>query len=172
MITFPYDNIAMRIAEIKQPYTFEKFKQIFIDISEETIIYSEEKVNIQFEDYEVHTFTPVEINEKYLPVPPVYFFYKVEAILLVNEDNFYLLFHCGFDSILTEHTTQQNIDLLLSSPNEIFHSSKGRFIHKESRVIISAEEDENDVKYFLLTNSEWLLNYNDLFLYTREKFSL
>jgi hypothetical protein len=173
MTLFPYDNIALRIAQIEKPFTFEKFKQIFCDISNQVNIDRDADVNIQLENYKVYTLTPFpsEISKKYLPIPPVYFYYEVEAVLLVSEDNFYFLFHCGFDSLLTEHTFQRNIDILMSLPNEIAHVSKGRFIHKKTKNIISAEEDENDVNYLLLTNSEWLLNYNDVFLFTRDKFN-
>jgi hypothetical protein len=166
--SFPYDNFAKRIAEITLPYNLEKFEIIFKDISSETIIESVNKINIQNDFTDVFLITPREINEKFLPVPPAYFFYKVQIVLILGVDYFYLLFHCGTDDIITDHTFNQNIKSMRHSPTEYRHLSPGRFSNNNTGTIFSAEEDEFDVKYLLLTNSEWLLNTNEIFSFSRD----
>ena len=165
---FPYDNFAKRIAEITLPFNLEKFEIIFQDISSETIIKPVNKINIQNDFLDVFLITPREINEKFLPVPPAYFFYKVQIALILGVEYFYLLFHCGTDPIITDHTFYQNVNSMRHSPTEYRHLGPGRFVNNNTGTIFSAEEDEIDVKYLLLTNSEWLLNTNEIFCFTRD----
>lgn len=166
--SFPYDNFAKRIAEITLPFNLEKFEMIFQDISSETIIKPVNKINIQNDFLDVFLITPREINEKFLPVPPAYFFYKVQIALILGVEYFYLLFHCGTDPIITEYTFHQNIKSMRLSPTECKQLGPGRFSNNNSGTIFSAEEDEFGVKYLLLTNSEWLLNTNEIFRFSRD----
>lgn len=169
---YPYDNFAKRIAEITLPYDLEKFKLIFQDISSETIFKTANKINIQNDFLDVFLINPHEINEKFLPVPPAYFFYKVQTVLILGVEYFYLLFHCGKDPIITDHTFYQNIESIRLSPTEFKHLGPGRFSNNITGTIFSAEEDEFDAKYLLLTNSEWLLNTNEIFCYSRDLLTL
>jgi hypothetical protein len=170
--TFPYDDIAKKIASVTIPYSLDKFENIFTDISSETEIQRVHQIDIQHDLCDVYLFSPKEINEKYLPVPPAYFFYKIQSLLILGEKRFYMLIHCGKDPIITNHTFNQTVASMRTSPIEYRNISSGRFQSVRTGNFISAEGDEFDIRYILLTNSEWLLKSNEIFNFSRNFFSL
>ena len=170
--TFPYDDIAKKIASVSIPYSLDKFENIFRDISSETEIQRVQQIDIQYDLCDVYIISPKEINEKYLPVPPAYFFYKIQSLLILGETRFYMLIHCGNDPIITNHTFNQTVANLRTAPLEYRNISPGRFQSFRTSNFISAEEDEFDVRYILLTNSEWLLESNEIFNFSRNFFSM
>ncbi len=170
--TFPYDDIAKKIASETVPYSLDKFGNIFKDISSETEIQRVRQIDIQHDLCNVYLISPKEINEKYLAVPPAYFFYKIQSLLILGEKRFYMLIHCGKDPIITNHTFNQTVTSMRTSPREYRHISPGRFQSVRTGNFISAEEDEFDTRYILLTNSEWLLESNEIFNFSRNIFSI
>lgn len=169
---FPYDDLAKKIGQITKPYSIEKFDSIFRDISNETKVEKIQQIDIQNDLSDVYLISPKEINEKYHPIPPAYFFYKIQAILILGEKRFYMLIHCGKDPMITNHTFNQTVAGMRTVPSEYLNISPGRFIDNASGNIISAEEDEFDIRYILLTNSEWLLEANEIFNFSRGFFTI
>ena len=169
---FPYDNLAKRIGQIAKPYSIDKFESIFRDISSETKMEKIQQMDIQNDLCDIYLISPKEINQKYHPVPPAYFFYKIQALLIRGEKRFYILIHLGNDGILTNHTFNQAVAGMRTSPAAYRNVSPGRFIDNASGNIISAEEDEFDIRYILVTNSEWLLEANEIFNFSRDFFTI
>lgn len=169
---FPYDNLAKQIAKITFPFSLEKFKSIFLDISSDAKIQNVQQIDIQHELSNVYLITPKTINEKYLPVPPAVFFYKIQALLILRENQFFMLIHCGNDPVITNHTFNQTVSDMRTSTYEYRNISPGRYNNIVSGNLISAEEDEFDIKYILLTNSAWLLDSNEIFNFSRDFFTI
>lgn len=169
---FPYDNLAQRLAAISNPYSREKFESIFRDISSETKIERVQQINIQNDMCDVYLISPKEINQKYQPVPPAYFFYKIQAVLILGEKRFYMMIHCGNDPVITPHTFNQTIAGLRVASLEYSRISSGRFLNNSTNNFISAEEDEFDKNYILVTNSEWLMNADEIFNFARNFFTI
>lgn len=168
----PYDDIAKQIAGITPPYSLDIFECIFLDISNDTKTQRVQQIDIQHDLCDVYLISPKGINEKYLPVPPAYFFYKIQALLILGEKRFYMLIHCGKDPVITNHTFNQTVAGMRTATNEYINISPGRYINIASTNLISAEEDEFDVRYILITNSEWLLDSNEIFNFSRNFFTI
>lgn len=168
----PYDTLAKRIAGINEPFLQEKFANIFRDISNETSVENVQQIDIQNDLCNIFLISPKGISEKYRPVPPTYFFYNIQALLILGDERFYMLIHLGNDPIITNHTFNQTIASMRLATDEFVKISSGRFTNKATNIIISAEEDEFDTKYILLTNSEWLLNANEIFSFSRNFFNI
>ena len=165
---FPYDTLAKRVISLNYPYSLEQFQDIFLDISSATSVQKiSRNLDIQNDMCNLYLLSPKNINEKYLPVPPAYFFYRVQALLILGQRNFYLMFHCGNDNIITPHTFNQTIADFQNSPFEFLKLSAGRFMNQANYNLFSAEEDEFETNYFLITNSEWLLNSDEIFNFSR-----
>jgi hypothetical protein len=170
-IHFPFDDIAKKVAMVNSPYLLSNFESIFLEISTETAIEKiPQKIDIQNEICDIYRITTDKINQQYLPIPPAYFYYRIQAVLLLSQNRFYILIHCGHDPILTAHTFNQNIAGLRTSIYDYTKISSGRFIDNSTGNFISAEEDEFSNNYFLITNSEWLLNSDEIFNLARNYF--
>lgn len=169
---FPYDDIAKQLAGIVAPYSVDKFEGFFQSVSNETTTQHLQQIDIQFDLYDVFLISPKEINEEYRSVPPAYFFYRIQAVLLAGRDRFYLMVHCGKDRLITNHTFNQNIDFMKNSPSDFRKLGPGRYANISSGNFVSAEEDEFDMRYILLTNSDWLLQSNEIFNFSRNFFTI
>jgi hypothetical protein len=169
---FPYDDLAKKIGRISSPFSLNKVENIFKDISSDCKIEKFQQIDIQHVLCDVNLISPKGINEKYLPVPPAYFFYKIQALLISGDNFFYTMIHCGKDPLITNHTFNQTISGMRTESHEYRNLSPGRYLDLISDNFISAEEDEFDVRYILITNSEWLLNSNEIFNYSRNFFTL
>jgi hypothetical protein len=169
---FPYDTLAKKLSGLKMPFTSEKFESVFRDISSETEIVRVQQIDIQNDLCNVFRISPKEVNTIYHPLPPAYLFYKIQAILIMGERRFYMMIHCGNDSIITPHTFNQTISGLRNSQSEFSFISSGRFQNRLTNNLVSAEEDEFNKNYILVTNSEWLMNSDDIFNFSRNFFTI
>ena len=169
---FPYDELAKKIGRLSSPFSLNKVENIFKDISSDCKIENLQRISIQHILSDVSLISPKEINEKYLPLPPAYFFYKIQAVLISSDEHFYAMIHCGKDPMITNHTFNQTIAGLRMAPHEYRNLSPGRYLDLVSDNLISAEEDEFDIRYILITTSEWMLNSNEIFNYSRTFFTL
>ncbi len=169
---FPYDDIAKQLSGIVAPYSLDKFEGFFKGISSETTTQRINQIDIQSDLCDVFLISPREINEEYRSVPPAYFFYRIQAVLIAGRDRFYLMVHCGKDHLITNHTFAQNIDYMKNLPLEFRKLGPGRYVKTSSGNFVSAEEDEFNIRYILLTNSDWLLQSNEIFNYSRNFFTL
>ena len=169
---FPYDNISKQIAKITTPYSRDKFESIFQNISYDTNIQRVGQIDIQFELCDVYLISPSGVNQKYHPLPPAYLSYRIQAVLIPGNRRFYMLIHCGNDFVITNHTFNQTIAGMRTSPAEYRNIGPGRFIDNVTGNIISGEEDEFDIKRIIITNDEWLLNSDHIFVFSRNFFTV
>ncbi len=82
------------------------------------------------------------------------------------------MIHCGKDQVITNHTVNQNISGIRKETDKYRYLSPGRYLDNLSGNIISVEEDELDMKYILITNSEWLLDSDEIFNFSKNNFTL
>lgn len=161
MIT-PYTDLTMDLTYLKDPYDVSDVGSTIKKYYETYFLHEKGPVNIQSQMCMSYLINASKMKD--ITLFDQISLADTDGALLIGESVYYLLLDLG-----TNHMLGNVITAFLRKDTGTFtRVSAGRFINNFSNTFLSIEEDEFNHYYLLLSNRKSLLDFDELFHFTKE----